>query len=47
MFYNPTDDYDVKVNYMPTRINKKTNPNDANMVDSNDTIRKFKYLVIN
>ena len=41
-FYNPTEDYTVKVTFEPSKIMKNKSQNDANIVDSNSAIRKFK-----
>jgi len=40
-FYNPTEDFPNKVAYEPSKLQKKMNPNDANLVDSAGAIRKF------
>ena len=41
-YYYPTEDYTIKINYEPSKIPKKTNPNDSGSVDFNSAIRKFK-----
>jgi len=42
--YNPTDDIPNNTHFEPYKLQKKLNPNDANLVDSAAAIRKFKDL---
>ena len=40
-YNNPNEDFSLKVNFKPSRLTKKSNPNDSN-VDGNTAIRKYK-----
>ena len=42
MSYNPTEDFPNNVTFEPSKLQKKYNPNDANIVESAGAIRKFK-----
>ena len=41
-FYNPTEDYNMPVNFEPSRLMKNKSPNDSKTIDGNAAIRKFK-----